>query len=107
MNTLPSPLRIGAFDFTLEFFPKGEEPDDRVGECDTRVGALSMRVLHGMEKVRLLDTVLHEILHAIYFAHNIEGRDGEERTVTMLATAWAQVYRDNPHLLRWLTKAAK
>lgn len=53
----------------------------------------------------IADTLLHEILHAIWWAYGIEDRDEEERTVATMATAWTQVYRDNPWLLKWLAKA--
>lgn len=57
--------------------------------------------------VRALETVIHEITHAIYNSYVIRGEDDEERTVSTLAKGWAQVYHDNPALLRWMSKAIK
>lgn len=50
----------------------------------------------------MVDTVLHEVTHAIYWAYVIEDKDEEERIVTTMARAWTQVWRDNPDLLGWL-----
>lgn len=55
----------------------------------------------------IADTLQHEINHAIWWAYGIQEGDNEERTVAAFATAWTQIYRDNPWLLDWLKKALK
>lgn len=56
---------------------------------------------------KLVDTLLHEITHAIWWAYGLEDDDKEERIVRTMGAAWAQIWRDNPHLLGWLNEAAK
>jgi hypothetical protein len=51
------------------------------------------------------DTLLHEAGHAIYATYGLAEEDKEERIVGAFATAWAQVFRDNPWLLAWLKMA--
>lgn len=51
---------------------------------------------------KAVDTMLHEVGHAIYWAHDIDDEDKEERIVSVMATGWTQVYRNNPWLLSWM-----
>jgi hypothetical protein len=53
----------------------------------------------------IVDTVLHEINHAIFWAYLLRDNDDEERTVATIATGWTQVFRDNPALLAWIGSA--
>ena len=53
----------------------------------------------------LVDTVLHEILHAIWRLGQLNDvREAEERAVSVTASYLAQVIRDNPELIAWLQK---
>lgn len=52
---------------------------------------------------KLVDTLLHEILHAIHWAYRIEDEDKEERIVSTTATALTQVLLDNRELATWLS----
>lgn len=44
---------------------------------------------------RQVETLLHEILHGIFDAYNIQPGDDEERVVTTMARGLFQVLRDN------------
>jgi hypothetical protein len=50
-------------------------------------------------------TLIHEILHAIYEEYNVEGDDGEERTVRSLGRGLMQVFLDNPDLLQFIAES--
>lgn len=54
----------------------------------------------GLSDIKYVDTLLHELNHAIYWAYGIDDEDKEERIVGTFATAWTQVFRDNPVLLK-------
>ena len=45
---------------------------------------------------------MHEINHAIFWAYCIQNEDKEERVVSTMATAWTQIFRDNPKILRFI-----
>jgi hypothetical protein len=51
---------------------------------------------------KMLDTVVHEIFHAIFWAYGIEDEDKEERTVSSMATGWAAFMRDNLAFNTWM-----
>ena len=57
--------------------------------------------------MQVLTTLLHEINHAIFNLYHIVNEDEEEDIVTVLGVAWAQVYRDNPELIKFITKSMK
>ena len=52
--------------------------------------------------MKVLDTLLHELNHAVYWAYGMEDEDKEERIVGTMATAWAQIFRDNPEFVAWI-----
>lgn len=103
--SLPAFVRVGPYDIALT----------PMGGIDTyarrAVGQFSARELtisyarEAPSKVDALDTLLHEINHAIFWAYRIYDEDKEERTVGTFATGWTQVYRDNPWLLEWIREA--
>lgn len=53
---------------------------------------------------RHANTLIHELLHAIYDVYHIQDTDDEERTVTTMANGLTQVLKDNPELFTVLRK---
>ena len=98
---LPPSVRVAAFDIKIEPW-SGHDSDDQ-----GKFGLFSARqqtvwVDSTLKPQKLLDTVLHELGHAIYWAYGIDDEDKEERIVGTFATAWAQILRDNPCYHEWL-----
>ena len=50
------------------------------------------------------ETVLHELLHAIFAVATVQVKHGEEHIVSVVATYLAQIIRDNPELVIWLQR---
>lgn len=102
---LPGFMRIGPYDMTLAPMSGLHTYARRsVGQFSAR----ELRISYAAEapsKIDALDTLLHEINHAIFFAYRIYDEDKEERTVGTFATGWTQVYRDNPWLIDWIREA--
>lgn len=92
-------LKIAGFDVTLRMV------DDASSNSDQRWGAfhcLPGRIEYQSTwpcGAKFIDTLLHEIGHAIFWAYGIYDDDKEERTVATMATAMVQIYRDNMWLL--------
>jgi hypothetical protein len=98
---LPKAIRVGAFDFAVEELkPMTAGALRRFGEFSAMENCI--RVDPQADRIKVLDTLLHEIGHAIFWAYNIDDKDDEERTVGIQASAWTQIYRDNPDLLRFI-----
>ncbi len=53
------------------------------------------------------DTLLHEILHAVWHISGMSHKDGEERLVSSLATQICAVVRQNPGIIDWLQSSLK
>ncbi len=75
------------------------------GECDKN--ETKIWISEGMTVSRTVETFIHEILHAVYYEYGIQDEDEEERIVTALATGFSQVIKDNPELLKYLTRVPK
>jgi hypothetical protein len=74
----------------------------------------AFNALHGtlmicdeLSKMSCLNTLIHEIGHAIYFFYGIEDADEEEKTVNQMGVGWAQIWKDNPDLVKFLNYAVK
>ena len=53
----------------------------------------------------LVDTLKHELNHAVWAMGNLKDKkEEEERVCSVMGTYWTQIERDNPHLVRWTTK---
>lgn len=61
----------------------------------------------GQTNPETADTLLHEILHAIWAHRNLSDRCREERAVTELTSGLIAVFRDNPGLLQHLETLVK
>lgn len=99
---LPSSIRVAAFDVAVvEWNHHAATAAGRFGEWSAI--ECCMRVDPTVNPMKVLDTLLHEINHAIYWSYGMEDEDKEERIVGTMATAWAQIYRDNPKLVSWIS----
>ncbi len=71
-----------------------------VGMCDNY--HLVIHVLDGQHPVEEYDTLIHELLHAIWFIMSIgHGGLDEESVVRRLAAGLTGVFLDNPELLAY------
>ncbi len=103
---LPKSLRIGPFDYTVEDWePREAANDRRYGEVSHVLLRIRVDTCHG--PLQALNTLLHEIMHAIWHQYSMGKDDEEERSIEIMAGAWTQVYRDNPDLLRFIGEAVK
>lgn len=101
--SLPSHLRIGAYDIAviLELHPKGEKGDAVFGiwsDADHKI----VLETDQPSRLRVANTLIHEINHAIFTTCGMGDRESEERVCTALANGWCQVLRDNPALMAWI-----
>jgi len=104
IKSLPCSVRVGPYDFRLETMSNREAVGANAFGMFSQSEAC-IKLHSGLVSAALaIDTLIHEITHAIYWAYHIHERDDEERTVSIMGTAWAQIYRDNPWLLAWIAR---
>lgn len=98
--TLPKKVKIGPFWFSVE---KTSLLEDKVGMMDYRKQKIF--IFDDMNEDIMADTLLHEILHTIFYASGVNedfDHDGQERIVNTFATPLLQIIRDNPELVEFL-----
>ncbi len=95
----PTQIRILAFDIEIQDWPP-HSARNKFGEFSALENLI--KVDFSTDKINVVDTLLHEINHAIFWAYGILDEDHEERIVATFSTAWVQVYRDNPWLLEFI-----
>lgn len=96
-------IKIGAIDFDIEFVPLNSELFGDFSYIDNRI-----RIEKDLSGPPLVDTVLHEMLHAIWKAGQLKDKkEEEERVVAVTATYLTQIFRDNPQFLNWIKKNLK
>ena len=93
-------VKVGPTDFSIEYVPLNDELFGDFSYINSRI-----RIEENLKGSALVDTVLHEILHAIWKLGQLKDkREDEERAVAIMATYLTQVLRDNPVMLTWLKK---
>jgi hypothetical protein len=97
---IPSHVKIGAHTYTINQMDAlwGSE-NNRHGECNP--DKLEINICIGPVYSIIYETLLHEIMHAIY-APALESGDSEERIVNAMGAGLAQVLTDNPKLLDFI-----
>lgn len=98
---LPSSVKVGHLDYAIMSWGKrAAHESDRMGECGHQT--LEIRIDFDHHPRQSANTLLHEITHAIWWAYGLQAADDQERTVTVLANGWSQVWRDNPSIFAWI-----
>ncbi len=107
INKLAKSVRVGPFDFPITIESENWRiANSRAGEFSSVEMCIRIAMGYAMP-MRLCDTVLHEVGHAIWWVYGLRNDTKEEEVVSLLATAWTQVFRDNPWLLTWIAEATK
>jgi|TARA_R110000803_G_scaffold209119_1_gene278368 hypothetical protein len=96
-------IKIGSTDYSIEYVPLNEELFGDFSYFNSRI-----RIEQNLTGPPLVDTVLHEVLHAIWRLGQLKDKkEDEERAVAIMASYLTQVLRDNPALMPWLRKHLK
>ena len=113
MNIHNKTLRVGYSDLTIKIEAPNFKKDnltDCYGQYLSRENSIQINA--GLETHDLLNTVIHEILHACCFVSGLTQKESpldndekEEIVVNNLANIFHTVLRDNPWLLRFIQEA--
>ena len=104
----PKSIRIGPYDVKI-LTMSGDRADARKAFGFFTGDTISITMDESIPcPIRATEVFIHEVFHAVCYIYNIEiKKDNEERIVYAMGVAWTQIYRDNPHLLKWITKNLK
>ena len=99
-------LRIGYRRYTVSEWTQAEVAlTSSHGQCNT--GQAAIYVCTDDHPLTVLDTLLHEILHAVWHEYGLEDKEPEEHAITVLATGLTQVLYDNPKLAAQISRLRK
>lgn len=99
--TCPDTIRVFGRTYVFNYEQAGGLGQDRVGSCDNLHQIITVDANQSL--VEEVDTVLHEVLHAICYTMKLnEPIDTEEKFVSALATGLIGVIQDNPEFASWL-----
>ena len=100
-----STVRIGPHDIAIRVL-KAEERDANLGSFSSIQQSIGVREAYATPSQEA-ETLIHEILHAVYVIMDARPKDSEERLVGLMATGLAMVIRDNPELIEWLSESMR
>jgi hypothetical protein len=106
VQTIPTPIKVGTLTYTVEtFFPlKDPETNEEVaGLCVFDTQTIKVNGIAASNEY-VVDTVLHELLHAVWSERGLPKTPKEERAVKALGTGLVALFQDNPKLLAWVKK---
>lgn len=99
MKALPQKIRVGYQDIIVT-----EEEGNMVeglGVYHTEKHTITLK--KKQTRTEKSNTMLHEVLHAVWHTQGLRTEDGaEERVINSLTNGLHQVLRDNPALVAWL-----
>lgn len=102
---LPDSVMVGPFQYAIKPVSVHVSMEDNRFGCFYSASFI-IEIQEDIPSVaKAVDTLLHEILHAIWWVYGLEDVDKEERSVGTMATALTALHRDNPWLSGWIAKA--
>ena len=96
---LPKTIKLGPHDLLICDLP-GAQRDGLLGQFCSK--ELTIRLDSSQKKSILADTLVHEIFHALWWTYHLHDSQGQEHIISVMASVWVQIYRDNPTLVDWL-----
>lgn len=99
----PKVIYVGTFDYDVEV---KKLQTDLFGETDNTNSTISLHKKQSLANLR--DTLMHEVLHAVFFASGIcrllgWDNETEEKAIRMLTPWLLQLIQENPALIEFLT----
>ena len=104
-HKIPTTVHVAPYDVTIGHLT-GEEAAKNFGMFVPEHMAIRIRSEFSTPQ-QAADTVLHEVLHAVWQVAGLSPKDSEERIVATLSTSLCGLIQRNEHLVDWLVAALK
>jgi len=103
LQGLPAAVKVGPFDYQLVVKEVIACPGigEAWGVCMNNNQVIELARMWP-SPVKAVDTLIHEIMHALFSVWNIPDRPDEETAVGSLSTGLTAVLFDNPELALWI-----
>lgn len=104
---LPTTIRIGHIDYrVLQATEPWHRETESYGITDPERGTIT--IYHDNQPLPVvLETLWHEVNHAINVLTNVTDKTDEEDQVRRTSPVWLQVFRDNPQFLQMVNTYAQ
>lgn len=103
MTPLPTSVKIGYQRFTIVDWDSRVAAGARqYGQCDHASATIKVCTMYGW--VNAANTLLHEIMHAVWTAQALDNDDHEERYVLAFSNGLSAMMVDSPEVMAWITE---
>jgi hypothetical protein len=100
---LPRRITVGAFTFRVHIEPETHpELVDAFGCCNTNKQLIYLR--EGQDAALALNTVVHELSHAVNWVYGVEDDSTEEQFTGSHTNGMIDMWMRNPRLFLWIAK---
>ena len=100
---MPRHIRVGTYDFLIEVKGRTEAvADSEFGRC--QFFNQKIFVCEHQEPQSLVNTVWHEVIHAVHWVFGLDDGSTEEEFTNLGANGTLIVMRENPELMSWIAK---
>lgn len=106
--SLPRQIRIGPYRYTVTVHDDWlmDEDGRHWGDCCNSTLVIRVgNVASITDPAFLAATLLHEILHGLWYTRDIGTKPREEAIVANFEKGLIDLFRDNPDLVKWLAEA--
>lgn len=106
-DKLPKKVWIGTYEFTIHVVDRNHDKlkskgaDDPDADGITTFAGQTIHIANDMTASLVLETVWHEITHAINWVNDIEDGADEEMICNLHGKAWSKFFIENPRFGRW------
>lgn len=100
LDDVPKRLKIGPHIWKVELT---DQIDGDEGECDTATLTIKVNPRNDTPSY-IVCTLVHELYHAIWYQAGLGKRPKEENVVVAFENGFIGLLRDNPKLLKFLSK---
>lgn len=105
-HNFPEKIKVGPYLYNIhEVDGQWSEDHEAHGKCNTQTHNIWINTTY--DSAHVLDTLLHELLHALWSQYNLKDKEEEEDVVTRLATGLVQLLLDNKHLLKFIKESLR
>lgn len=105
-SSFPKRIKVGPHRYVIhEVDKEWTEDQDAHGKTNTNTHEIWVNTTY--TESHILDTLVHELLHAIWNQYGLGEKEEEETVVHRLATGWVQAMSDNEHLVKYINRTLR
>ena len=101
-NSFPTEIKVGYQRYRVHLMGEEERRNcgDKLGSCDHVRGTI--KISNHLASPEAVNTLLHEVMHAIWWVWSVGDETEEERGVNNITNGMCCVIADNPDFAAWM-----